>query len=42
MQVVTCFKDFIKYNLRLAHINLERCGLIAPALKYLAALLRKS
>ena len=40
--VVVCFKDFIKYNAKLNHLNLERCGLNEPALKYIAALLRKS
>jgi len=40
--VVTCFKDFIKYNQVLNHINLENTGLIAPAIKYLSSLLRKS
>jgi len=41
-QVVECFKDHIKYNTYLVHLDLKACGLIAPALKYLAALLRKS
>ena len=42
LEVVTCFKDFAKYNLQLTHLNLEKTGLIVPAIKYLAALLRKS
>ena len=42
LEVVTCFQDFIKYNPQLYHLNLERCGLIDPALKYIVALLRKS
>ena len=42
LQVVSCFKDFIKYNTHLTHLNLENTGLIAPAIKFLAALLRRS
>jgi hypothetical protein len=42
LEVVTCFQDFAKYNLELKHINLEHTGLIVPAIKYLASLLRKS
>ena len=42
LEVITCFKDFIKYNIFLVHLNLEHCGLIGPAIKYIAALLRKS
>ena len=42
MNIVSCFKDFIKYNIYLTHLNFERCGLIEPAIKYLAGLLRKS
>ena len=41
-EVVTCFKDFIKYNLNLVQLNLENTGLNAPAIKYLTSLLRKS
>ena len=41
-KVITCFKDFIKYNLHLAHINLERCGLVEQAIREIAALLRKA
>lgn len=41
-KVVDCFKNHIKYNTYLVHLDLKACGLIAPALKYLAALLRKS
>ena len=40
--VVECFKDFIKYNMFLNHLDLSMTGLIAPAIKYLSALLRKS
>ena len=42
LEVVTCFKDFIKYNPKLTHLNIERCGLIQPAIKYIASLLGKS
>ena len=42
LEVVSCFKDFVKYNIHLVHLNLERCGLIGPAIKFIAALLRKS
>lgn len=41
-EMVSCFKDFIKYNTHLIHLNLERCGLIEPAIKSITALLRKS
>ena len=41
-EVVECFKDFIKYNVNLVHLNLEKTGLSEPAIKYIAALLRKS
>ena len=37
-----CFKDFVKYNTYLVHLDLTETGLIEPAVKYLAALLRKS
>ena len=37
-----CFKDFIKYNLKLNHLNLETTGLIGPAIKYIIPLLRKA
>ena len=42
LEVVTCFKDFIKYNTKLTHLNIERCGLIAPAIIFITGLLRKS
>ena len=42
MEVISCFKNFIKYNTYLIHIDLTMTGLIEPALKFLTALLRKS
>lgn len=42
LEVMNCFTDFIKYNRFLAHLNLERCGLIEPAIRYITPLLRKS
>ena len=39
---ILCFKDFIKYNPKLIHLNLERCGLKAAAIKIITAMLRKS
>ena len=41
-EVVECFRNFIKYNLHLVHVNLERTGLVEPAIRFLASLLRKS
>ena len=41
-EVVACFKDFIKYNVYLVHLDLQATGLIIPAIKYLTALLRKA
>ena len=42
LSVVGCFKDLIKYNAKLEHLNLDSCGLSSAAIKYIAALLRKS
>ena len=42
LEMMMCFQDFIKYNTKLNHLNMERCGLIEPAIKFLAPLLRKS
>lgn len=41
-EVVHCFKDFIKYNAYLLHLNLQTTGLIDPSVKFIASLLRKS
>ena len=40
--MVDCFKDFIKYNTYLVHLDLTMTGLIEPAIKFIVALLRKS
>ena len=41
-KVLSCFKDFIKYNIHLVSLNLENTGLIEPAVVYLGSLLTKS
>lgn len=41
-EVMSCFKDFIKYNTYLVHLDLTMTGLIVPAIKYVSALLRRS
>ena len=41
-KVLSCFKDFIKYNIHLVSLNLENTGLTEPAVAYLGSLLRKS
>ena len=42
MDMMLCFKDFVKYNCYLTSINLENTGLIEPAIRFLVAILRKS
>ena len=42
LSLVACFKDLIKYNAKLEHLNLESCSLNHAALIYISALLRKS
>lgn len=37
-----CFKDFIKYNVYLVHLNLENTGLCEPAILLIVPFLRKS
>jgi len=42
MDMMLCFKNFVKYNCYLVALNLENTGLIEPAIKFLVGLLRKS
>ena len=41
-EVIECFRDFIKYNIYLQHLDLQSTGLIPPAIKFIVTLLRKS
>lgn len=41
-EVVNCFKDFIKYNIYLNHLDLQSAGLNVTAIKFITGLLRKS
>ena len=42
LEVVSCFKEFIKYNAYLIHLDLTMTGLINPAIKFVCSLLRRS
>lgn len=41
-ELLDCLAQFIKYNTYLVHMDVSNCGLIEPAIKYLAAFLTKS